>query len=76
MSAVRLDLRKAPWGQRHPIDTGSTALVKDALPPGGRGVGRGGGGGGVVVCWFLNVPATCKCISETDLLRQFYMLPH
>ena len=33
-----------------------------------------------VVClfvgWLLNVPTTCKCISGTDLLRQFYMLPH
>ena len=29
-----------------------------------------------VICWLLNVPATCQCISETDLLRQFYMLPH
>ena len=29
-----------------------------------------------VVCWLLNVPATCQCISGTDLLRQFYMLPH
>ena len=28
------------------------------------------------VCWLLNVPATCKCISGTDLLRQFYLLPH
>ena len=27
-------------------------------------------------CLFvLNVPATCKCISEMDLLRQFYVLP-
>ena len=24
----------------------------------------------------LNVPATCECISGTDLLRQFYVLPH
>ena len=23
----------------------------------------------VVVCWLLNVPATCKCISGTDLLN-------
>ena len=30
----------------------------------------------VVVCWLLNVPATCKCVSGTDLLRQFYVLPH
>ena len=30
----------------------------------------------VVVCWLLNVPATCKCISGTDLLRQFFVLPH
>ena len=54
------------------------------------GGGRGGAGGGagvgfsraalavvfVVVCWLLNVPATCECISGTDLLRQFYALPH
>ena len=39
------------------------------------GVERVGGGGGVV-CWLLNVPATCKCISGTDLRRQFYVLPH
>ena len=26
------------------------------------------------VCWLLNVPAICKCISGIDLLRQFYML--
>ena len=30
----------------------------------------------VVVGWLLNVPATCECISGTDLLRQFYALPH
>ena len=29
-----------------------------------------------VVCWLLNVPATGECISGTDLLRQFYVLPH
>ena len=28
------------------------------------------------VCWLLNVPATRKCISGTDLRRQFYVLPH
>ena len=28
------------------------------------------------VCWLLNVPATCECISGTDLHRQFYVLPH
>ena len=28
------------------------------------------------VCWLLNVPATGVCISGTDLLRQFYVLPH
>ena len=27
-------------------------------------------------CWLLNVPATCECVSGTDLLRQFYVLPH
>ena len=33
------------------------------------------GRGVVVVCWLLNVPATCKCISGTDLLGQAYVLP-
>ena len=28
------------------------------------------------VCWLLIVPATCEYISGTDLLRQFYVLPH
>ena len=28
------------------------------------------------VCWLLSVQATCECISGTDLLRQFYVLPH
>ena len=28
------------------------------------------------VCWLLNVPATCKCISGTDLNRHFYVLPN
>ena len=28
------------------------------------------------VGWLHNVPATCECISGTDLLRQFYVLPH
>ena len=28
------------------------------------------------VCWLFNVPATCECISGTDLLNQFYVLPH
>ena len=32
--------------------------------------------GVVAVCWLLNVPATFECISGTDLLRQFYVLPH
>ena len=29
-----------------------------------------------VVCWLLNVSATCECVSGTDRLRQFYVLPH
>ena len=28
------------------------------------------------VGWLFNVPATCECISGTDLLRQFYVLSH
>ena len=48
---------------------------------GGSGVGGAvdmlrGGGGVLFVGWWLNVPATCECISGTDLLRQFYVLPH
>ena len=27
-------------------------------------------------CWLLDIPVTCLCISGTDLLRQFYVLPH
>ena len=30
----------------------------------------------VVVGWVLNVPATCECISGTDLLRQYCVLPN
>ena len=29
-----------------------------------------------LVACLLNVPATCECISGTDLLRQFYVPPH
>ena len=29
-----------------------------------------------LVGWLLNVPATCECISGTDLIRQFYVQPH
>ena len=53
---------------------------------GKEGWGGGGGGeregvyvweeGGLFVGCLLNVPATCECISGTDLLRQFYVLPH
>ena len=32
-------------------------------------------GGGMFVCWLLNVLATCWCISGTDLLRLFFVLP-
>ena len=28
------------------------------------------------VCWLLNAPATCECITGVDLLRQFNVLPH
>ena len=37
---------------------------------------RGGGEGGAegsFVCWLVIVPATCECISGTDLLTQFYV---
>ena len=32
--------------------------------------------GCVFACLLINVTATCFCISETDLLRQVYVLPH
>ena len=32
--------------------------------------------GSLFVGWLLNIPATCECISGTDLLTQFYVLPH
>ena len=38
--------------------------------------GGGGGDEGVVVCCLLNVPTTGEFISGTDLLKQFYVLPH
>ena len=47
----------------------SAVLEVDALPLGHRGFV-------VFVCWLLNIPATCECISETDLLRQIYVLPY
>ena len=31
---------------------------------------------GMFVCRLLNVPASSKCIARTDLLKQFYVLPH
>ena len=41
-----------------------------------NGISHGSGASHRSVCWLLNLPATCKCISGTDLLRQFYVLPH
>ena len=38
--------------------------------------GNGEGIYGLFVGWLFNVPATCECISGTDLHRQFYLLPH
>ena len=32
--------------------------------------------GMVFAGWLLNVPVTCERISGTNLLRQFYVLPH
>ena len=32
--------------------------------------------GSLFVGWLLNVRAIYECISETNLLRQFYVLPH
>ena len=67
--------------QRALLSVGQQSLDRDTEKERERG---GEGGGGVsrerererVACWLLNVPATCECISGTDLLRQFYVLPH
>ena len=49
---------------------GSTLQDKTTLTSFARGIEE------LFVCWLLNVPATCECISGTDLHRQFYVLPH
>ena len=41
-----------------------------------EGEQKEGGRDCLFVGWLLNIPATCECISGTDLLRQFYVLPH
>ena len=30
----------------------------------------------LLVGWLFNVPATCESISDRDLIRQLYVLPH
>ena len=51
----------------------STADITTGPQLGGAEVLRGSS---LFVGWLLNVPATGECISGTDLLRQFYVLPH
>ena len=58
--ATRIPLLKSPVG------------LKQVKAPGGKA----GLSAVDVVCCLLNVPATYECISGTELLRQFYMLPH
>ena len=55
---------------------GALATRRAGLKWGGRNAMVRMVKGNLFVCWLLNVPATCKCISGTDLLRQFYVLPH
>ena len=50
--------------------TGGWIREKSCVYESNRWLGR------VVLGWLLNVPATCECISGTDLLRQFDVLPH
>ena len=47
-----------------------------SMTTGGEGGGGGEPGEGLFACLLINVPATGLCISGTDLLRQFYVLPH
>ena len=68
------------WRTAFRVKSFKTAVTRRKCWGGGGG---GGGGGGQVavgvacfVFWLLIVPATCECISGTDLLRQFYVLPH
>ena len=61
-SLVCLDLEKSPRRKRE-SNPESSALEAGALTP------------VCFVCWLLIVPATCQCISGTDLLRQFDVLP-
>ena len=80
-SGVRiLRLDSKPWPS--PQSSFRLSSRQEGLEGGGGGKGWCGcsvgirGGGGLFVCWLLNVPATCECISGTDLLRQVYVLPH
>ena len=82
-------MKHCPKGilKRRDTNTWKSILkVINILSRAGR-VSRGGSWGGersrdggmwtiVVFCWLLNIPATCECISGTDLLRQFQVLPH
>ena len=52
-------------------------MAEEEEEGGGReGGGREGEREGLFVGWLLKVPATCECFSGTNLLRNFYVLPH
>ena len=61
------------WNVKQPTNITRVALPWSAFYPPWNCLLRNGLWG---VCWWLYVPATCECISGTDLLRQFYVLPH
>ena len=51
-------------------------LQKDTSEKGSNPEEEGAGSYSLFVCWLFDVPATGQCISATDLLRQFDVLPH
>ena len=53
------------WGRGHNTLAKGPNKIRGTTKFWERTCGSGGGGGS---CWLLNVPATCECISGTDLL--------
>ena len=76
------------WSNHYPVAITGVSVAARGNSPGGCGGPsvlllckcRVHDANSLQVClfvgWLLNVPATCECISGTDLHRQFYVLPH
>ena len=64
-------------GKNHNFDEYGANGFTESLPTAYAGrTDTFSGAACLLVGWLLNVPATCKCISGSDLLWQFYALPH